>query len=65
VGPFMGVNTEYIQGTAAVSYNVDGQPLPHADGTPVCGQNEVNSSTVTVSPGNSFPVGTLSFTGCS
>src|SRR6266568_3591908 len=64
VGPFMGVNTEYIQGTAAVSYNVDGQPLPHADGTPVCGQNEVNSSTVTVSPGNSFPVGTLSFTGC-
>ncbi len=65
VGPFMGVNTEYIQGTAAVSYNVDGQPLPHADGTPVCGQNEVNSSTVTVTPGNSFPVGTLSFTGCS
>jgi hypothetical protein len=27
VGPFMGANTQYIQGTAAVTYNVDGQHL--------------------------------------
>jgi hypothetical protein len=65
VGPFMGANTKYIQGTTPTSYNVDGQPVPHADNTPVCGQTEVKSSTVTVTPGNSFPVGTLSFTSCS
>jgi hypothetical protein len=65
VGAFNGANTQYAQGTGAASYNVDGQPVPHADGTPVCGQTEVNSSTLTVTPGNSFPIGTLSFTGCS
>ena len=44
---------------------VDGQPVPLADGTPVCGQTDVTSNPVAVTPGNSFPVGTLSFTGCS
>jgi hypothetical protein len=65
VGAFNGANTQYAQSTGAASYNVDGQPVPHADGTPVCGQVEVNSSTLTVTPGDSFPVSTLSFTGCS
>jgi hypothetical protein len=65
MGAFSGASTQYTQGTGAVSYAVDGQPVPHADGTPVCGQTELKSGTVTVTPGNSFPVGTLSFTGCS
>jgi hypothetical protein len=64
VGSFSGGGTQYIQGTGTASYNVDGQPVPLADGTPVCGQPEVKSSAVTVTPGNSFPVGTLSFTSC-
>jgi hypothetical protein len=65
VGSFAGASTHYSQGTGAVSFAVDGQPVPHADGTPVCGQSDIMSSPVTVTPGNSFPVGTLSFTGCS
>lgn len=65
VGSFNGTNTQYSQGGGAVNYTVDGQPVPHADNTPVCGQTEVKSGTVTVTPGNPFPVGTLSFTGCS
>jgi hypothetical protein len=64
VGSFNGTNTQYSQGSGAVSYTVDGEPVPHADNTPVCGQNEVKSGTVTVTPGNPFPVGTLSFTSC-
>ena len=60
-----GTSTQYLQAAGAASYNVDGQPVPHADSTPVCGQSEAISSTVTVTPGNSFPVGTLPFTGCS
>jgi hypothetical protein len=64
VGSFSGASTHYSQGTGAVSYAVDGQPAPHADGTPVCSQNDITSGTVTVSPGNNFPAGTLSFTGC-
>jgi len=46
-----------------VSYAVDGQPILHADGTPVCGQSDIPSGTVTVTAGNNS-VGTLSFTGC-
>ena len=65
VGSFSGASTQYSQGAGAVSYNADGQPVPHADGTPVCGETEVKSNTVTVTPGKSFPVGALSFTGCS
>jgi hypothetical protein len=65
VGSFNGTNTQYSQGSGAVSYTVDGQPVPHADNTPVCGQTEVKSGTVTVTAGNPFPVGTLSFTSCS
>jgi Carboxypeptidase regulatory-like domain len=64
VGSFSGASTQYSQGAGAVSYNADGQPEPNADGTPVCGQTEVKSGTVTVTPGNTFPVGTLSFTTC-
>ncbi len=64
VGSFIGSGTTYVQSTRG-SYIVDGQPVPHADGTPVCGQTDVSSSPLTVTPGNSFPAGTLSFTGCS
>ncbi len=64
VGAFAGASTLYVQSTGG-SYTVDGQPVPLADGTPVCGQTDVSSSPLTVTPGNSFPVGTLSFTGCS
>jgi hypothetical protein len=64
VGSFSGASTQYSQGAGAVSYNADGRPEPNADGTPVCGQTEVKSGTVTVTPGNTFPVGTLSFTTC-
>jgi hypothetical protein len=65
VGSFSSTGTQYAQGTGAVSYSVDGQPVPMADGTPVCGQTEKTSSPITATPGNIFPVGTLSFTGCS
>lgn len=64
VGAFAGSGTLYVQSTGG-SYTVDGQPVPLADGTPVCGQTDVSSSPLTVTPGNSFPVGALSFTGCS
>jgi len=64
-GTFSGSGTQYTQGSGAVSYQVDGQPVNHADGTPVCGQADATSSTVTVTPGNSFSTGLLSFTGCS
>jgi hypothetical protein len=64
-GVFSGSGTQYTQGSGAVSYQVDGQPVNHADGTPVCGQADATSSTVTVTPGNSFSTGPLSFTGCS
>jgi hypothetical protein len=65
VGTFSGTSTQYIQSTGAANYNVDGQPVPNADGTSVCSQTEVRSNTVAVTPGKTFPVGTLSFTGCS
>jgi Domain of unknown function (DUF4382) len=65
VGTFSGASTIYNQGNGPVNYNVDGKPVPNSDGTPVCGQNEMKTGTVAVTPGNSFPVGTLSFTGCS
>ena len=39
--------------------------VPDADDSPVCGQTEVKSNSVTVIPGSSSPVGTLSFTSCS
>ena len=64
VGSFIGSGTLYVQSTIG-SYTVDGQPLPHADGTPVCGQTDLMSNSFTVTPGNPFPAGTLSFTGCS
>ena len=65
VGSFSGSNTKYSQSGGGVIFNVDGQPVPHADNTPVCGQTEMKSVDLTVTPGNSFPAGTLSFTGCS
>ncbi len=40
-------------------------PLFSADGPPVCGQSDMQSNAVTVTPGNTFAVGTLSFSGCS
>jgi hypothetical protein len=64
VGAFAGSSTVYVQSTGG-SYTIDGRPVPLADGTPVCGQTEVTSNPVTVTPANSFPAGTLSFTGCS
>ena len=65
VGTFSGAGTIYNQGNGPVNYNVDGEPVPISDATPVCGQIETKTGTVAVKPGNSFPVGTLSFTGCS
>jgi hypothetical protein len=65
VGTFSGSGTQYAQGSGAVTYQVDGQPVNHADGTPVCGQTDMVSNSVTVTPGNSFSTGLLSFTGCS
>jgi len=64
VGSFIGSGTLYVQSTVG-NYTVDGQPVPHADGTPVCGQTDLMSNSLTVTPGNPFPAGTLSFTGCS
>ena len=64
VGSFIGSGTLYVQSTGG-SYTVDGQPVPHADGTPVCGQTDTMSNPLTVTPGNPFPAGTLSFTGYS
>ena len=64
VGSFVAGGTPYVQSTGG-SYTVDGQPVPLADGTPVCGQTDVMSGPLTVTPGNSFPAGTLSFTNCS
>ena len=65
VGSFSSTGTQYTQGSGAVTYNVDAQPVPLADGTPVCGQTEMKSNAVAVTPGNTFATGTLSFTGCS
>jgi hypothetical protein len=64
VGSFIGSGTLYVQSTGG-GYTVDGQPVPLADGTPVCGQTDVMSNPLTVSPGSSVPAGTLSFTNCS
>jgi hypothetical protein len=65
VGAFSSGGTTYIQATGNVTYNADGQPVPHADGTPVCTQTDVQGATVNVTPGSTFPAGTLAFTGCS
>jgi hypothetical protein len=65
VGAFSSAGTKYIQGMGPVSYTVDGQPVPHTDNTPVCAQTDAQGSAATVTPGSSFPAGTLSFTGCS
>jgi hypothetical protein len=65
VGAFSNSGTKYTQATGEVSYTADGRPVPHADNTPVCTQTDVQGTTVNVTPGSSFPVGTLSFTGCS
>jgi len=65
VGAFSSSGTKYTQGTGAVSYTAGGQPVPHTDNTPVCTQTDVQGTAVTVTPGSSFPAGTLSFTGCS
>ena len=65
VGTFSNPGTKYAQGSGDTIYNVDAQPVPLADGTPVCGQIDMQSNAVTVTPGNTFAVGTLSFSGCS
>jgi hypothetical protein len=65
VGAFSSAGTTYTQATGNVTYNADGQPVPHADGTPVCTQTDVQGATVNVTPGSTFPAGTLAFTGCS
>lgn len=64
VGTFSSSGTQYAQASGTVTYIVDGQPVPLADGTPVCTQTDQQSNPVTVSPGNSFPLSTLIFTGC-
>ena len=65
VGTLSGASTTYNQGNGPVNYNLDGEPVPNSDGTPVCGQTEMKTGSVAVTPGNTFPVGTLSFSGCS
>jgi len=65
VGTFSTSGTQYAQVGGTAMYSVDAQPVALSDGTPVCSQTEQQSSPVAVSPGNSFPVGTLTFTGCS
>ena len=55
VGTFSGSGTQYTQGNGAVTYQVDGQPVNHADGTPVCGQSDAVSSSVIVTT-RSFPL---------
>src|SRR5215472_3445522 len=65
VGSFSSSGTQYVQGTGNVTYTADGQPVPKPDNTPVCTQTDVQSSPVTVTPGPSFPVGTLALGGCS
>ena len=65
VGTFSTSGTKYAQVGGTTMYSVDAQPVALSDGTPVCSQTEEQSSPVAVSPGNSFPVGTFTFTGCS
>ncbi len=65
VGAFSGSNTKYLQNSGTVTFNVDAQPVPHADNTPSCSQTDMKSGDLHVTPGNSFSAGTLSFTGCS
>ena len=65
VGSFSSGGTQYAQNSGAVTYNVDAQPVLPGDGTPVCTQTDMQSNALTVTPGNSFAAGTLSFTGCS
>jgi hypothetical protein len=65
VASFSSGDTQYTQSSGVVTYNVDAQPVPLGDGTPVCGQSDTQSNALTVTPGNSFAAGTLSFTGCS
>jgi hypothetical protein len=65
VGTFSTSGTKYAQVGGTTMYSVDAQPVALSDGTPVCSQTEQQSSPVAVSPGNSFPVGTFTFTGCS
>jgi hypothetical protein len=65
VGSFSSSGTHYTQGGGIATYNVDAQPVPLADGALVCGQAEMQSNALGVTPGNSFAAGTLSFTGCS
>ena len=69
VNPFVGTfntsGTKYAQVGGTTMYSGDAQPMALSDGTQVCSQTEQQSSPVAVSPGNSFPVGTFRFTGCS
>jgi len=65
VGAFSSSGTKYTQATGNVTYNADGQPVPHADNTPVCTQIDVQGAAVNVTPGSTFQAGTLAFTGCS
>jgi Domain of unknown function (DUF4382) len=65
VGAFSSSGTKYTQATGNVTYNADGQPVPHADNTPVCTQTDVPGAAVNVTPGSTFQAGTLAFTGCS
>jgi hypothetical protein len=65
VGAFSSSGTKYTQATGNVTYNADGQPVPHMDNTPVCTQIDVQGAAVNVTPGSTFPAGTLAFTGCS
>jgi hypothetical protein len=64
-GAFSSSGTQYAQAGGTAVYTIDGQPVPLADGSPVCSQTDQQTSPVAVAPGSSVPVGMLSFTGCS
>jgi hypothetical protein len=64
VGSFSSAGTSYTEGSGSAIYTVDAQPISHEDDTQTCGQAAAQSSAITVSPGNSFSAGMLSFTGC-
>lgn len=63
-GAFNSSGTTYSQGSGPVLLTVDAQPVAHEDGTQTCSQSGQQSSAIAVTPGNSFSVSALAFTGC-
>jgi hypothetical protein len=65
VGVFSVAGTAYTTSTAAATYIVQGHAfLPSSGGKDDCSPSIVSSTAVAVTPGNSFTVPNLNFTGC-